>query len=362
MKQLLSNISYLWHNKAGFRFALLYLALLLLIILMLPWLPLPYQPNELDLNHIYQMPFAWQHSLGAYGQHWLGTDALGRDVLANVLYGTRSAFLISFPVMLLSTAAGVLIGICAGFFGNKGIKISRAAMLVGGIFVFLFFYFGLYLPLQLLNLEFSWLSLGLCYIILIITYALLYKVVLPLLKKWELFLKTVSLPLDYLTLRIIESLNSIPNLLLILVIASFLPPSIFLLSFVIIAVTWTSTARLARAEMLKIRSLTYFEAARSIGLTQKQLLLRHALPNMLGPIIITFTFGVAGLLALESTLSFLGIGVPASFVSWGRTIAGIRANTSAWWLVVFPGGALALTVLALQMISNYLLHSFEQKK
>lgn len=362
MKQLLKNIKHLWHQQPSFKIALLYLLLLVLLVILLPVLPLPFGPNELDLDHIFQEPFGWNSGSSSGHRHWLGSDALGRDVLANVLYGARSAFIISLPVMLLSTGIGLAVGLCAGFFGNTKLMITRAALMVTCFAAIVIYYLGLYLPLHLYDLGFTLTYILFPVLLLIIIVTLLYKVLLPLLRGLNLLGSTTALPLDYFLLRIIEALNSIPNLLLILVIASFLPPSVFLLSITIIAVSWTSTARLARAEILKISSLPYFEAAKSIGVTQTQLLIRHALPNMLGPVIVTFSFGLAGLLALESTLSFLGIGVPPTFVSWGRTIAGIRSNTSAWWLVLFPGAALAMTVLALQTISYHLLNIIQEKK
>ena len=105
-----------------------------------------------------------------------------------------------------------------------------------------------------------------------------------------------------------------------------------------------------------------FEAAISLGLTKKRLLVRHALPHLLGPVVVAFSFGLAGLLMLESTLSFLNIGVSTELVSWGRMIAGIRINTAAWWLVAIPGVVLSATVLALQTVSYYILRALQHKK
>ena len=101
--------------------------------------------------------------------------------------------------------------------------------------------------------------------------------------------------------------------------------------------------------------------ARSMGLNTRQLIWRQAMPNLLGPVLVAFTFGLGGLLALESTLSFLNIGVPTTLVSWGRMIADIRSNLAAWWLVAFPGGLLTLTILALYTCSHYLSKIFHEK-
>ena len=358
MIQLLNDIRQLSHRKPAFKIAALYLLLLLAFILVLPVLPVAYGPNELDLQYTFARPF----TSGTDGLHWLGTDALGRDVLSNTFYGARSALLISVPVMLFATGLGLLLGVSAGYFGNNGLKISRAALPVTLLALFALFYYGVYVPFSLekmgLPVKYTWLSL----LLLLLLFLFLYRLLLPLLKKWHVAAVTSPPPLDYVVLRLTEAFTSIPRLLLILALASFMQPSVPLLSVIFAATFWTSSARLARAEMLKIKQLPYFEAALSLGVTPLRLLTRHALPNMLGPVIVTFTFGVAGLLALESTLSFLGIGVPGTFVSWGRTIAGIRSNTSAWWLVLFPGAALATTVWALQTISFHLLNYFEERK
>jgi peptide/nickel transport system permease protein len=361
MRQLLTDLRLLWEAHAGFKASALFLCTLIMLIILLPILPLPYGPNDLDLTQTFQEPFSGRAGNSENPTHWLGSDALGRDVLANILYGGRSAFMVSFPIMLLSTIIGLIVGISAGYFGNGKLKISRAGF-VSLIFILLLgLYFGLYLPIQLYNLEFEITNIALSIILLILLVLAVKKLILPTLKQVKALKATTSIPLDYLVVRLIESLNSIPNLLLILVIVSFFPPSVLLLSIIIISVTWTSIARFARAEIMKIMNLPYFEAGRSIGLTQRQLLFRHALPNMLGPIVVTFTFGLAGLLALESTLSFLGIGVPSTFVSWGRTIAGIRSNTAAWWLATFPGAILALTVLSLQTISYHFLNMLQNR-
>ncbi|MEJ8803402.1 ABC transporter permease [Pontibacter sp. H249] len=358
MINLKIDLRQIWHRSLSFKIAASYLLLLIILIVTLPILPLAYQPNELDLQYTFAEPF----TKGNGAWHWLGTDVLGRDVWANILYGAQSALLVSFPVMLFSTSLGLVIGMSAGYFGNDGLKISRATVPVTLLALFAIFYYGLYLPLNFYKLalpsSYIWLSLLALAVILL----LLYKVLLPLLNRWRYTAANILLPLDYLVLRFTEALTSVPRLLLVLALASFMQPSVVLLSVIFAATFWTSTARLARAEMLKIKQLPFFEAGRSLGVPEAHLLIKHALPNMLGPVIVTFTFGIAGLLALESTLSFLGIGVPGSFVSWGRTIAGIRSNTSAWWLVVFPGAALAATVWSLQTISYHLLNHFEERK
>jgi len=352
MKRLLRDVQQLWQDKLAFRLAAVYLVLLVVLVLVLPWLPLPFAPNYLDLNHLFQPPFS--DVTGAVNIHWFGTDALGRDVMTETLYGARTGLFISIPVVITSTFIGLVLGASAGFFGDNRLKISKAALLLLPLLLFLLFYLGLYLPLQIQQYRLPstgiWLSWG----ILVLCTAVLWLLLRLAPQKAFWFRSEIKFPLDMLIIRAIEVVSSVPWLILVLLLASFMPPSVVLLSLILTLTNWTHTARLARAEMLRIREMPYIEAGRTLGFTDVQLVFRQALPNMLGPVMVVVGFSLAGLLTLESTLSFLGIGLPPTVVSWGRTITGIRSNTSAWWLVAFPGGFLALTVLALQTFSYYM--------
>src|SRR5690349_9115830 len=117
MKALIRNIGHLYKTRWSFKLAAVYLLLLLMLILALPVLPLPYLPNELDLQHTFQKPFI-------NSQHLLGTDQLGRDVLANLLHGARNGLSVAIPVMLLSAFLGTTIGVVAGYYGNYKLRIS----------------------------------------------------------------------------------------------------------------------------------------------------------------------------------------------------------------------------------------------
>ncbi|WP_162052559.1 ABC transporter permease [Pontibacter pamirensis] len=359
MKQVWQNMVYLWRRKTAFRMAACYLMLLLLLALVLPLLPLPYGPDELDYAHTFQPPFE-PTTAPDKARHLLGTDSVGRDVLSNILYGARTALLISVPVMLLATLLGLILGAGAGFYADRGFTMRRSSFCVLVLGMVCFCYYGFYLPIQITRvglgataLAASLLTCALLLMLLSGFFVLLHKRVTSLRKR-------IAVPVDQMVLRLIEGLSTIPRLVLILVLASFLPPSVVLLSLILVLTIWTSVARLARAEMLRIKQLPYFEAAKSIGLSTNQLLLRHALPNLAGPVLVAFTFGLGGLLALESTLSFLNIGVPTTLVSWGRMIANIRSDTSAWWMVVFPGGFLTFTVLAFYTCSHYLTQIFSK--
>ncbi len=355
MKFLLNTAVYhLWKHKPGFRFSATYLVILVLLILALPWLPLPFCPDELDLNNIFAKPFDFENYAQGRPFHWLGTDSLGRDVLVSMLFGAQSAFFISVPVMLLTTCIGLVLGGSAGYYGDNKLSFSRAQLFAGMLTALLLFYYGIYIPLKVSHAGFVQAALP-AFVIVSVCSAVLWLVVLPLLQQLNFFRNRVTIAFDKIVLNLIELFSSVPRFILILLLASVIPPSVVQLAFIMVLTNWTGTARLARAEMLRIKQLPFYEAATAVGASKPRLLLHHALPNMLSPILISFVFGIAGLLTLESTLSFLGIGIPPTLVTWGRIIAGIRFNTSAWWLVVFPGILLSATVLALQTFSNYLL-------
>ncbi|WP_162426954.1 ABC transporter permease [Pontibacter pudoricolor] len=354
MRTLMLDIAALWKSRWSFKIALLYLLALLILVLVLPFLPLPYAPNQLDLENVFLKPF--ESSL-----HILGTDQLGRDVLVNTLYGARNGLLIAMPVMLISSFVGTTIGALAGYVGNNEIKLERAALFTGICCVLLLSYYFLYVPLQVVTYD---LPATIVYISLAAGISIclfLWFVIRPLVARLSFLRVKAKIPFDSITLRTIELLTSLPKLLILISVSAFAPPSVMLLSIILICTYWTATARLSRAEMLRIKQLPYMEAALSTGMSHKRIIFREAIPNLISPVVVVFIFGVGGLLAIESTLSFLGIGLPATFPSWGRTIAGIRSNLSAWWLVAFPGGFLALTVLALQICSYNLVRITQER-
>jgi peptide/nickel transport system permease protein len=116
--------------------------------------------------------------------------------------------------------------------------------------------------------------------------------------------------------------------------------------------SWTGIARITRAEFLKIRNLEYIQAGKALGFSQSRIIFRHALPNGIAPALVIIAFGVAAAILIESSLSFLGIGVPADVVTWGSLIASGRAHFGAWWLVVFPGLAILLTVSVYNLLGE----------
>ena len=157
---------------------------------------------------------------------------------------------------------------------------------------------------------------------------------------------------DLVLSRLFEVMLSIPTFFLILTVAAVLPPSIYNVMVILGLTGWVDIARLVRGESLKLRSLDFVTAARGLGASTSAIMVRHLLPNGLAPVLVSASFGVASAILAESGLSFLGIGVPAGLVTWGSILAVSQQNTFAWWLAVFPGLAIFLTVTAYNLAGD----------
>ncbi|HEV7300174.1 MAG TPA: ABC transporter permease [Tepidisphaeraceae bacterium] len=161
---------------------------------------------------------------------------------------------------------------------------------------------------------------------------------------------------DLLGSRLIEIFAAIPTIYLLLTFIAAFPEyrSIYLIMAIIGLTSWTGDARFVRAEFLKLRKQDFVHAAIAAGLPLRSVLFRHLLPNALAPLLVSASFGVAGAILAESTLSFLGLGIPIGDASWGQLLneaisAGGGFN---WWLATFPGVAIFFTVFAYNMIGE----------
>lgn len=344
--------------KRAFPWAAVYLLLFLGISLFIDIVPLSYTPAQLDLAHLYQPPLQWATYDSQQPFHWLGTDQLGRDVLINLLYGCRTALLVSLPAMFLAVTIGLGLGGLAGYFGDRHWQTRRATWFAWPVPLGLGYFYAFHLRQPALHdafVEHFLTGLGALLLSLLIFGVVVIGLSVGLarmLGRWPWFRQPTFIPIDQLVLKLIELISSVPGLVLILLFASLTRPSVLVLIIIVGLTYWTEPARLIRAEMLRIRAQSYIETARALGASDWHIWWRHALPNALPPVVVAFAFGVGRLMALESTLSFLGIGIPPDIPSWGRLINGMKSNVEAWWLVVVPGIVLCLTVLALQSIAN----------
>jgi peptide/nickel transport system permease protein len=161
---------------------------------------------------------------------------------------------------------------------------------------------------------------------------------------------------DIAICRFIEIMDCFPPLLLILVVLGLFDPgknNMFCIMVVIGLTYWTGTARLVRGEFLRLSGQQFTLAAQALGATNARVILRHLLPNALGPILVSATFGVASAILIESSLSFLGYGMQAPAPSWGDILNEARSYIDfAWWLAFFPGSAILLTIMSYNFVGE----------
>lgn len=160
---------------------------------------------------------------------------------------------------------------------------------------------------------------------------------------------------DWIVSRLIELVLCFPFLLLVLAIVALFQPSLWTILIALAVTSWTTEARFVRAEFLRIRELEYAQAARASGARDPRIIFRHLLPNALGPVLVSASFGVASAILTESALSFLGFGVALPTASWGGILAVAQEYVEfAWWLALFPGLAIFATVAAFNLIGDRL--------
>jgi len=158
---------------------------------------------------------------------------------------------------------------------------------------------------------------------------------------------------DQLLMRFVDIMLCFPTFFLMLAVIAMLEPSIWYIMIIIGLTGWMGVARLVRAEVLSLRERDFILAARAIGASDLRIIFRHILPNALSPVIVTATLGVAGAILTESALSFLGIGVQPPVPSWGNMLtAGKDYLEFAWWLSLFPGFAILVTVIAYNLVGE----------
>ena len=167
---------------------------------------------------------------------------------------------------------------------------------------------------------------------------------------------------DTLIMRLVDVMLSIPSFFLILAVIAFLTPSIINVMIVIGLTSWMSVTRLVRAEFLSLMSREFVLASRTLGAKDFRIIFTHLLPNSLSPIIVSSVLGIAGAVLLESGLSFLGLGVQAPQASWGNILSDGRDNLQfAWWLSLFPGLAILVTVLGYNLLGEGLRDALDPK-
>ncbi len=223
---------------------------------------------------------------GASERAPLGTDYLGRDILAGLINGGPATLFVGLVAGMITITIGILVGAFAGFY--RGV-------------------------------------------------------------------------VDEALMRVTEFFQVLPALLFAMVLVTLFTPTIYVVSLAIGIVSWPTTARLTRAEFLRIRNLEYVNAARSIGARNRRIIWRVILPNALAPLIVAATLTVGIAILFEAGLSFLGLGDPNVF-SWGLMIgSGREYILDGWWVVTFPGFMIFLTVLGFSLVGDGLNDAFNPK-
>jgi peptide/nickel transport system permease protein len=259
------------------RTALFGLAVVAVVILSAVGAPLVtvFDPIEQDINQRLREP-GWRNAAGQ--AHLLGTDHLGRDILARIIYGSRVALVVGLSAVLISGVLGMAIGLVSGYFGGK---------------------------------------------------------------------------VDDFFMRLADIQLAFPFILLAIAVIGVLGPSLRNIIVVIGVSSWVVYARVVRGEVLSIREREFVQAAIALGSRDGRVVLRHVLPNAFTPWLVVATLDMARVIVIESALSFLGLGVQPPTPTWGGMLADGRVYLStAWWLATFPGLAILVTVLGINLLGD----------
>jgi peptide/nickel transport system permease protein len=236
----------------------------------------PFDPVEQDLGDLRLKAPGFRDAAGRV--HPLGTDHLGRDLLARVIYGARPALLVGFAAVAISGLIGLAAGLVAGYFGGR---------------------------------------------------------------------------LDDVLMRLADIQLAFPFILLAIAVIGVLGPSLTTIIVVIGVSSWVVYARIVRSVVLTLREREFVQAALALGVSDARVVVRHILPNALTPWLVVATLDMARVIVIESALSFLGLGVQPPTPTWGGMLADGRVYIStAWWLATFPGLAILVTVLGINLFGD----------
>ena len=168
---------------------------------------------------------------------------------------------------------------------------------------------------------------------------------------------------DSVISRVGDVQQAIPFLVLAIAVAAMLGPGLFNLILVLVITTWVTFFRVVRGEVLSVREEQYVLGAQSIGVSTLRIILRYILPNVAASIIVIATLLVANMIIFEASLSFLGLGVPSSVPTWGRIVAdGREYIADEWWIALFPGLAILITVMGINLLGDWLREDLDPKR
>lgn len=312
-----------------------------------------FEPSFIDLGNTRSKP-PGTPSQETHQIHLLGTDDLGRDLLSNLIHGTLSSMSIAFSSVSLALIIAIFIALPCSYIGDKTLKFTRI-----NLTFFITLMIIVSVTVLIVRPFYSWYDIGPVPRIILVLFCgvLLAKVLGTTTLQTQ---KTVvSFPLDSIMMRVIEFMKSLPKLLILFVIIAastkMSPPK---LSAIIALLIWPTFYRYIRASILEQKHSTLFESLQNLGYTDTRILIVHFLPKTLRTVMIPFVFSLISVVLFEATLSFLGIGLSSSYVSWGKVLSEARNNISAWWLAVFPGLVIFVLVLVLNRIGDFLIKNW----
>ncbi len=168
--------------------------------------------------------------------------------------------------------------------------------------------------------------------------------------------------LDNVMMRFVEILAALPFTVFVILLMVYFGRELWLIFAAIGAVEWLTMARIVRGQVMALRKMEYIEAAFALGLSRRRIILRHMLPNVLGPVMVYTTLTIPAVMLLEAFLSFLGLGVQAPMSSWGSMIKdGAEVMEEFWWMLIIPGAFLSVTLFCLNFLGDGLRDALDPK-
>lgn len=316
--------------------------------------PIPYAPGDIDLDNSGVSPFSKPAEHPWYHTHWLGTDEIGRDVLAHLIHGCRSSVIIALGAMIIALVIGLLLGAVGGYWHGRLLRLSWVQLLLMVAVV-------VYVvnAVWTISVQFnSFVSVILCSLLVAIA-----VVVLRFTAQFEnrLFGKYnrsnwlrsgIRYSPDLLVRGLLNFFTAIPGYFALLaMLALWSKPNAASLSVVLGLLMWPDLTRLTRSGVIQMRQTKMAESALSLGYSPARIMFFHLLPNALQPALVALSFGLGGAIMAESFLAFIGI-APAEMISWGTLLAKSRTYPEMWWLSVFPGLAILFAILTFYRLSG----------
>ncbi len=315
--------------------------------------PFRYSSGKSDpLNMSFRGPFDTQFSkndrdeiveISFLKRHWLGTNLLGSDLLADIIYGTRISVFISLVATIIASLLAMLLGFLAGWFGPASMKVSSVKTIL--IFGMVLYWFHLLMNLQ--DVGEKWMGWSVSVFFFVMLMKAFASRRFFYVSKWKF-----SIPIDTLFIRFSELFSAIPRVILVLAFIQLFSASMISMMILLALSAWVDLARIVRSELHRIKSMTYIDAAVMSGVDGKRLLFNQVLPNIWPAVLVFMMYTFAGNISIEAGLSFLGFGLPATVKTLGGLIAEGKNNFAAWWMIVFPGIWLSVLIYAMFSLSD----------